>query len=306
MNVRKLMARLNPPVKPIPVGGSGTRYLGGSRSLVRALVAAGKYQGASVDASGKVLPGELAHGAPFTRSAGNATRGGYNPDALTATDIAHALAQGVPDRTARDLFCHLWWPDGAARTFADLHRNLHRVLLEEYAQRAQVCEVAALNLHIIETNVARWKVDERAAIRKAREALDRARERRWSSRLADYPKLVDAVLDELQAPNHCVVCEGHGVTWLGEVQVDCGSCEGTGTMAVSDRQRADALGKSMAVYQRTWAKPYEWLHQRCWRLEGQAARGLRRYLGGEEARSTPPPVLAPPAAEDVSRVTLQG
>ena len=283
MNIRKLMARLNPPIKPIPVGGSGTRFLGGSRSLVQALVDSGKYRPSTRNADGKVVLGELALGAEFLRSAGNASRGGFSPDTLSAIDIAHALAT-IKSHIGRELFCHLWWPDGAARTYAELHTLLHRLLLNEYAARRQACEVAELDYHITETTVVRWKAEERVALRRAERRRDQARLQRWPSALPVYSQVVDAVLDELKAPNHCAVCEGRGIVWEGELQIDCSTCDATGTMPVSNRQRAEAMGKNLSTYQAAWQKPYEWLYREAWLQEGRAAVQMRNFLFGDQAK----------------------
>lgn len=280
MNVRKLMARLNPPIKPIPVGGSGTRFLGGSRTLVQALVDSGKYRPNTRDAAGNLVLGELALGAEFLRSAGTASRGGFSPDMLSAIDIAHALAT-IQNPMGRELFCHLWWPDGAARTFTELHTLLHRLLLNEYAARRQTCEVAELDFHILESTVVRWKAEDRTALHRAQRRRDQARLQRWPSTFPVYQRVVDAVLDELKAPNHCAVCEGRGIVWEGELQRDCSTCEATGTIPVSDRQRADAMGKRLATYQAAWQRPYEWLHRECWKQEGKAATQMRSFLFGE-------------------------
>lgn len=285
MNVRKLMARLNPPVKKIPVGAERSRFKAGSPSLRKALELAGKYKPTEFDASGRVSSlGELAAagGTSFTRTSGNASRGGFDPEAITALDVAHALAL-VKDEFARELFCHLWWPEGAARTRADLERGVHVALMHEYSQRCREDEIAKLELHLVSTNASRWRSDDLELLRKAKLRRERAAEERWVGRLDRYPILVDAVLQELAEPNHCVMCGGRGMVWAGEIARDCGGCDGSGTIAVSDRQRAEALDLALKSYQQSWMKPYRWLHRHCWQKEGHAARRIRRALLGEPA-----------------------
>lgn len=276
LNVRKLMARLNPPIKvvrPSQMLGNGPRAPAGSPSLRRALEVAGKYQAGELTAAGT----------GFTRTGGSETRS-RNPEALSAIDIAHALGH-VQDRFARELFCHLWWPDGAARTRADLEREIHLMLIVEYGNRCRDEVEARLALHLVECSAVQWRPDDRIELRKCRQRMERARARAWPGKLSVYPQIVSAVLDELAAPNHCAMCEGRGTVWAGDIARDCGACDGTGTIPVSDRQRADALKKEWKTYRDSWCKPYAWLYRECWAKEGFAAKDMRRALGEAPGRA---------------------
>lgn len=277
MNVRKLIARLNPPIKPLPTDTGRSVHKGHSRSLVQALARAGKYELPVVEAGGTACPGDPAYRAQILRTPGTATRGGPSADAITAIDIAHALAT-IKDPLAREIFCHLWWPEGAAREFEALRVNLRNAMYREYARRNQLRVDAAMEVELARLGMVRWKAEDRARLRRAERDRERALAAKFPKRFDRYPAVVDAVLEELAAPNHCAVCDGRGIVWHGELQVDCSTCEASGTLPVSDRQRAEGIGCKLSTYQQAWRHAYEWVFRLAWKAEGSAAAQMRRFL----------------------------
>jgi hypothetical protein len=285
MNVRKLMARLCPPIKPIPAGVEKGRHRGHSASMRAALEGAGRYRTFGRDGDGRPVAAELTGMPSPARIEGvSPTRSGYNPDAITGIDIAHALGL-VRDEMARELFCHLWWPDGAARSRPQLEQAIHVAMMTEMARRDRAAAAAKLDCHLIEENVERWRGEHREALRRARSDRDRAIERRWPGTLSGYAAITLGVLDELAEPSHCVTCEGRGEVMLGALATQCGSCEGTGTIGASDRERAERIDRALSTYQAGWRKPYEWLWRHCWRKEGHAASIMRKALAPDIARA---------------------
>lgn len=283
MNVRKLLARLNPPIKQVQVGVDRTRYVGHSGSMARALERQGSYRPSERLPGGAVVLGDLYRGMPSpARIEGvSETRSGFNPDAMTAIDIAHALGC-VQDVFAREIFCHLWWPDGAARTRGALEQLIHTALMHEHSNRARERVAAKLELHLVETNAQRWRPEDKQHVARARRRLAKAEDRSWPGNLETYPRLIDAVLNELADFHHCAYCGGRGETLVGAMPRPCTTCNGVGILAASERDRAEAIGKGLSVYQRSWKSPYDWLYRQCSQKENFAARVIREALMREE------------------------
>lgn len=205
-NVRKLMARLNPPIKNIPIGEDRKRFSGSSGSMRKALEDAGKYRPGE-----RGRPSELALGFPSpTRiDRSTQTRGGFDADAMTPQDIAAALGL-VGDPLAREIFAHLWWPDGAMRTRADLDILIDRAMLGEYEARERERIAASLELHMISKHSKRTAQDWRLQLQRSQARSDSARQRRFPMKLGEYEVVRNAVLNELSEGNLCWKCGGRG------------------------------------------------------------------------------------------------
>lgn len=283
-NIRRLMARLNPPVKQIPIGLDKSRFVGSSGSMRRALEQQGSYRATEKLEGGATVLGDLARGMPSpARIEGvSPTRGGFNQDAITPQDIAGALAF-IRDPLAREIFCSIWWPDGALRARAELERFLHDRLVREQGERARALAIAKLELHLVQTNLDRYDTgkreeDGKRLLRPYQRARDRAQRRAWPALSPAYASIVSAVLVEIADPDHCAACAGRGFVMVGELAKRCGACVGEGTIATSDRERAESTGITLSAYQQRWKWPYEWLHRRCQKLERVAAATMRANL----------------------------
>lgn len=66
---------------------------------------------------------------------------------LTPQDIAAALGM-VHDVLGREILCHVWWPDGAARSRQQLLDHLRDLQLGEWMARVRRLECANLAYHI--------------------------------------------------------------------------------------------------------------------------------------------------------------
>lgn len=185
-------------------------------------------------------------------------RGGI-PD-LTPQDIAAALAM-VEDPFAREVFCAVWWPDGAKLTRDNLLRLVALKQRQEIERQMRKVQVARLELHIVKDEIAarRNMTDE---MRRERERAERrladAKKASWPQDSAMYHTIRVAALEELAAPNLCKTCNGIGVALAGDLKIACVTCSGHGTVPVSDRQRADRIGKMQTSYKEHWKAPYEW------------------------------------------------
>ena len=195
--------------------------------------------------------------------------GGGGPD-IAPDDIAGALGF-VEAGIGRELLCHLWWPLGATLSAEHLQREIFLIQHEEFARLERLMVVARLELHLVETNyqarLLRTRHDE-AEIRRCQAARDQARGACWPHQPLVYARITAAVLNEMAGTTLCKQCRGDG----------CAACDMTGAIAISARQRADAIGRDEAAYRQRWGKVYEFTYRRLRDAEQQAARALRRAL----------------------------
>jgi hypothetical protein len=268
MDPRRLLARLNPPTKQIPAGADLATYRGGSASMRRALETVNGYR-----------PGELSRSGGFTRMAGcRSSRGGVDADAITPTDVAHALAS-IRNCLARELFCHLWWPAGAERVREELDATIEERMLREYSRRARACLEARTELAAVEIRTrSKGKGANRGAKRRAKRAVTIASERRFPDAVAEYGRIRDAVLHELADLRLCPDCKGRGERPSAGGIVPCIACQGNGTLPETDYARAERLGKSYTAFRTTWSGLYSWIFDQCQALEARAARRMRQAL----------------------------
>lgn len=194
---------------------------------------------------------------------------------LTPQDIAAAVGM-VPAGLGRELMCRLWWPDGAQLATKELDALLRQAMFVEWLRRARRLEAAKLALHVAEE-------DRHGSVHRARSEVEAARAECWPKVGPAYKLLRVAVLDEMASPPQCQKCYGRGnVKTRTTVLVTCTACDGRGTVPVSDRQRAAALGVNESSFRRTWRGAYLWLLAHCTDAEAEARRQLSRRLGNHE------------------------
>lgn len=190
---------------------------------------------------------------------------------LTPADVAGALGF-VDEGLGRELVCRVWWPDGARLTAKDLDRLLMEAQLSEWYDRA----AAILTCQLAEAAAA----TPRDRIR-ATERLDEAKERMWPRLGPDscYGPIRVAVLAEISAAGKCKVCSGRAAVLIGNRVVPCEACSGSGQMKVSDRHRAEMIGKEAAAYRRHFLPVYEWTFNLCREAMAPAVRQFCGALG---------------------------
>jgi len=91
------------------------------------------------------------------------------------------------------------------------------------------------------------------------------------------------VIREIATRSHCPQCEGRGQRLVGELLTICDHCSGRGTLSMSDRKRAEAIGLDEAGYRRRWRPVYEWLLIRMQDAEIEAGRCLRAAASRDAA-----------------------
>ena len=178
---------------------------------------------------------------------------------LTPQDIAAALGM-IHDKTARDIFTAIWWPDGAELTRKELLDHMRGLLMTEFSRRCREAQIAKLDLHIAECNWAATNhhpEHDRQLISKLRHRAEETADKTWPGQMDMYPRICSAVLIELSAPGICSACNGSGMV-IAEANIHvCKSCDGRGTSIISDRRRADMIGRDEAAYRRRWSSVYE-------------------------------------------------
>ena len=192
------------------------------------------------------------------------------PD-LTPADIAAALAF-VPEGLGREMILRVWWPDGAKLTAADLDQLLMEAQLAEWMDRGR----ALLDAQLLEATA-----DTADRKRYARLRMETAKLRMWP-RIGGgscYKPIRDAVLSEISAASKCAVCQGRGIVLIDRRVAGCTACEGLGHARVSDRARAEMIGKDQAAYRRHYAKVYEWTFNLCHDAMSPALAQFRHAVG---------------------------
>jgi len=202
---------------------------------------------------------------------------------LTAQDIAAALAF-VPAGLGREVFCALWWPDGARLSRRDLLGKVTRIVGEEWRRQAQALAEARIDLGIAHA-IAGWghhtSPEQRRNIDAAARALEARKRRCWPDKLPDrLPAILESVLEEIAMPNLCAQCGGRAQAIVGALLVKCSVCDGRGTLPVSDRKRARAIGVDESTYRETWRDCYGWIYRTVADAENEAAKGMASALRG--------------------------
>ena len=211
----------------------------------------------------------------------NVGRGGMPTE--TPQDIAAALGM-VPPGLGREVLIACWWPDGAMRDPKALANAVLAVVEPEWSRQGVELEDARMQLSMAEVR-ARWHGSalqeyERDLLR-AKLRWKQVRARCWPKDLpAMLPVLTYAAIDEISKRNLCPCCEGRRQVMDGKLKKDCGTCRGTGVVPLSDRTRAERIGKAESRYRATWRPCYEFLLGTMREAEYGAAVALRRALKG--------------------------
>lgn len=178
----------------------------------------------------------------------------------TAQDVAGAIGM-IGNRLAREVFCAMNWPAGAALTRDGLLELIAKRQRSELERQWRAVQIARLDLHILLDNAAARNDGGRShRVERARleRGLSDAKSACWPYNPAMYHRLRELALEELTTPNRCRRCEGRG-TVLHDAKVEtCSTCRGAGKIAPSDRGRAAALGLSLKSYQSGWRRLYDW------------------------------------------------
>lgn len=211
-------------------------------------------------------------------------RGGL-PD-LTNQDIAAALAF-VPQGLGREVLEACWWPDGAALRRHKLRDAVIALVEPELRRQQRRLAEARTELGLAQVCIG-WSGMVTAEQRNNRDDAERRLEaikaQCWpQSTLQSLPTLAHAVIREIATRSHCPQCEGRGQRLVGELLTICDHCSGRGTVPMSDRKRAEAIGLDEAGYRRRWRPVYEWLLIRMQDAEIEAGRCLRAAASRDAA-----------------------
>lgn len=204
---------------------------------------------------------------------------------LTPQDIAGALGM-VHDEFAREVFCAIWWPDGARLTVRDLQRMIGFKQRTEIDRQWRAVQVARLELHIAKDEAAArgcMTDQDRRVVTSLEAKLANAKAQCWPSDPTMYPVIRMAVIEELQAPMLCASCLGRGQLMAGNLTVTCIQCDGTGKDPISSRKRAARIGRDEKTYRESWSKPYEWTYALASEAEQIASRALSLILARHAA-----------------------
>lgn len=207
------------------------------------------------------------------------TRGG-KPE-LTAQDIAGALAS-IEDELAREVFCACWWEAGARLTRDYLMRLIGFRQFAEFDAQMKRVQRARLELHIALDGIAargnKQTQFEKDITHRLKQKLEDAKKKCWPAQAPMYSKIREAVLNEVASPNHCRECGGRGEMSAGELIIRCRQCDGSGTSAVSDRQRAARIGRDPKTYREEWKPLYEWTYDLVRDAEADAIKAMKKAL----------------------------
>lgn len=201
--------------------------------------------------------------------------GGGVPE-LTNLDIAGALAFVTPG-LGREVLEACWWPDGARLRRHKLRDAVVALVEPEIRRQRNRLWDAGLDLQLAK-QAAAWGAAgmtdaQRVEIERARARYEQVQAQCWpQSTMDSLPTIVGAVLAEMAGAGLCEACGGRGTLLVGEAVRECEACKGRGVTAVSDRQRAKAVGADSAGFRRNWRDVYLWLLDRFRDAEQQAAR----------------------------------
>lgn len=205
--------------------------------------------------------------------------GGGAPE-LTAQDVAAALAF-VPPGIGREVFCLLWWPDGAKLTPNKLDEECAKVMHDEISRRIHAVQDAKLALAFLESRLASKRAqtfEDRREVQLARNEVERARAEVWPINPHVHAMIRTAVVDELRNPNLCPKCKGRGEYIEGTLLYECDLCDGYGIVPVSNSARAHRIGRDESTYRKVWKGPYEWLYVTVASAENSARMAVARAL----------------------------
>lgn len=212
--------------------------------------------------------------------------GGGVPE-LTNLDIAGALAFVTPG-LGREVLEACWNPDGARLRRYKLRDAVVAAVEPEIRRQRNRLWDAGLDLQLAK-QAAAWGAAgmtdaQRVEIERARTRYEQVQAQCWpQSTMESLPAIVGAVLAEIGSRCLCDTCEGRGERLVGDVLGECKACSGRGVAAVSDRQRAKAIGRDFASFARNWRAVYLWLLDRFRDAEQQAAREFAAAVSRDAA-----------------------
>jgi len=209
-------------------------------------------------------------------------RGGM-PD-LTPQDIAAALAF-VPAGLGREVFARLWWPDGARLSPHELDRQISNLVHAEAQRRHNAYFEVRSRLHQHEEVLHRQNAvrdEQRVELHRLLRAVAMAKRDLWPHQPEMHVVVREAVLREIAHPQLCSHCAGRGTVMDDNLLVICPKCEGARIVPMSDRSRAERVGRDESSYRASWKLLYEWLLGRLRDAESQAAAHLRAALRGDD------------------------
>lgn len=207
---------------------------------------------------------------------------------LTPQDIAAALGF-VENNFGREIICHVYWPDGAALAEKELHEMLAFKMRDEMNRLSREAVIAKLDLHIAEENWAA-KINhydcERRELAQLRQRAHATKQAVWPWNAEIHVKIRDAVFSEIRYPNHCDKCQGKGhFENMDGLVLDCTRCEGHGVVAISDRQRADRIGRDESSYRENWKSVYEFAIGQIRDAEIEAGKQLAFALSNADQKA---------------------
>jgi hypothetical protein len=198
----------------------------------------------------------------------------------TAQDIAAAVGM-VPDEFAREVFCAVWWPDGAHLVWKTLDSKIAAAQFGEWRERAE----KLVDAQLLEAQAEFLPIEARkTAEHRAELALAHAKAGLWPA-LGEpaYAEIRKATIVELRSPRVCTACKGRATAINGKLVIACEMCAGRGRIAVSDSQRALMLARNESSYRRSWKDVYEWTFRLLIDAEANARAAFATSLGREAA-----------------------
>jgi hypothetical protein len=210
---------------------------------------------------------------------------------IAPEDITGALGF-VRDRFAREVFCALWWPEGASLTGKQFDLELRDRQMREWIARQRALVVARLAVDVAHDEVTGAHAGMRGvrrALTSARAELEEARNKAWPpwhklvaeqrspEKRSRYAAIRQAVMLEIASPRSCKVCAGRGHVRADALVVKCEACAGTGQRGHSERRRAESIGMTHQAFER-WACVYEWTYRLCKDADEKAAAALKANL----------------------------
>jgi len=285
VNVRKLIARLNATSLRLPDGRPKKQTtVGGTKLSHDRLMAMG------ADVIDGRMPNlqRISGVESITRVHGWQTWS-WDPEKLTALDIAGALGM-CTNGLAREVFCAIWWPDGAKLAAAELSRALIDRLREEATGRKGAALDAWLRVEFAKADVrlsgsAEGKRDAERALSRAQTALKAARSHEWPIDGERYAQLLGAALRNIGEARPCHTCHGERTVLLLGKPTECAACKGRGQRPVITEEIADSIGITRQSFHERWRGVYEWLHDDLSALERIGASQLADALQRDELRA---------------------
>ena len=200
--------------------------------------------------------------------------GRHSKPLLTAQDVSAALGM-CADQFAARIYHATHAPEYDAE---EINGLIARALFEEW--RARIDRYTTAQLAIATAKMVTDPLDRQSRERRARILETCAKAALWPRHLLSRPYVAirRAVIVELRKNLICVRCNGHGVILRGQQREECVNCAGAGRLAVTDRQRASAIGVLPSTYVRCWRAVYDWLY---WKLVAAIETGreqLQRAL----------------------------